>query len=519
MEVRESKRIAVNVLATYGRSLYALAVGLFCGRWTLMSLGEVDYGLMGLVGGLMAFVTFLNNLMAQAVGRFYAFSVGQARTAAVVEEGVDECRRWFSVALLIHTAVPVVLVAIGYPAGVWAIERFLTIPPDRVGACLWVWRFTCLSGFVAMVNVPFQAMYTAKQEIAELTIYSFVTTTLNACFLGYMVTHPGVWLTRFAVWTCALGIAPSLIIAVRAVVKYPECRLRTAWLWDGGRFRELLTYAFARFLAELAGMVSGQARAILVNKYMGPRFNASMAIGNTVASQALTLSGSLSGALWPAVANKAGEGKESEVMRLSHMASRVSSLLVLVFALPLAVEIREVLRLWLVEPPVFAAEICVAVLLCDAFQRSTEGYWMVILGLGRGVVDYSRRTCLAGFVFVVVAWAAFAGGMGMTSVILGLVALAVTLVAVRLVMGRRLVGLSVRHWLRHVFVPLVALSGLTLAAGFVPRLLMEPSFLRVIVSTAVCEAVLLPLAWFLVLDEGEKEAVRRKIAGVWRRGR
>ena len=46
-----NRRIALNILATYGRSLYALALGLFCGRWCLMALGEVDYGLMGGVGG------------------------------------------------------------------------------------------------------------------------------------------------------------------------------------------------------------------------------------------------------------------------------------------------------------------------------------------------------------------------------------------------------------------------------------------------------------------------------------
>ena len=42
----------LNIIATYGRSLYALVIGLFCGRWTLMALGEVDNGLMGVVGGL-----------------------------------------------------------------------------------------------------------------------------------------------------------------------------------------------------------------------------------------------------------------------------------------------------------------------------------------------------------------------------------------------------------------------------------------------------------------------------------
>lgn len=40
-----NRRIFLNIVATCGRSLYALAIGLFCGRWTLMALGEVDRGL------------------------------------------------------------------------------------------------------------------------------------------------------------------------------------------------------------------------------------------------------------------------------------------------------------------------------------------------------------------------------------------------------------------------------------------------------------------------------------------
>ena len=53
-----NRRIFLCIIATYGRSLYALVIGLFCGRRTLMALGEVEYGLMGVVGGLMVFIGF-----------------------------------------------------------------------------------------------------------------------------------------------------------------------------------------------------------------------------------------------------------------------------------------------------------------------------------------------------------------------------------------------------------------------------------------------------------------------------
>jgi len=46
-----------------------------------MTLGEVDYGLMGVVGGLTAFIGFFFGILSGAVGRFYAFALGRASVA------------------------------------------------------------------------------------------------------------------------------------------------------------------------------------------------------------------------------------------------------------------------------------------------------------------------------------------------------------------------------------------------------------------------------------------------------
>jgi len=49
-----NKRIFLNIVATYGRSLYALVCGLFISRWVLAALGKTDFGLYGVVGGMTA---------------------------------------------------------------------------------------------------------------------------------------------------------------------------------------------------------------------------------------------------------------------------------------------------------------------------------------------------------------------------------------------------------------------------------------------------------------------------------
>ena len=47
-----NRQIFLNIVATYGRSLYALVCGVFIGRWVLAALGTSEFGLYGVVGGM-----------------------------------------------------------------------------------------------------------------------------------------------------------------------------------------------------------------------------------------------------------------------------------------------------------------------------------------------------------------------------------------------------------------------------------------------------------------------------------
>ena len=506
----ENRRIFLNVVATYGRSVYALAIGIFTARWALNALGQTDYGLVGVVGGLAGFVSFVNGLLSFSVSRFYAVSVGSQRNLADKSAGVEDCRKWFNTALLIHTVMPVTLVIIGYPIGEWAVRSFLTIPLNRIDACLWVWRFTCISCFIGMVSVPFNAMYGAKQDIAELSIYGFATSTLNAIFLYYMITHPGVWLARYAMWTCLISSVPVIIQMIRSFCKYSECRFVKRYLFDWWRIKQIFIFGAARFWTMLSNIVSGQGNAILVNKYLGPEFNASMTLGNTVVSHTLTLSSALTGAFAPAIMNAAGEKAVEKVHRLSYQLCRIGSLLVLVFAIPLALEVNEVLVLWLKMPPPYVSELVLAILVDVVLERMSEGLYMPIIAFGDGMVRYSWWAGWCGMARFAIAWILLVSGLGIYGVCIALVVARIVVVLMRLHMGKVLAGMPIRKWLVTVLYPIGLLTCCTLFAGLVSRLI-EASFCRIVLTTMICELMLLPGAWLLVLSREEKSFVVAKV--------
>ena len=47
-----NRRIILNIIVTYGRSLYALVCGVFISRWVLAAAGKSECGLYGVVGGM-----------------------------------------------------------------------------------------------------------------------------------------------------------------------------------------------------------------------------------------------------------------------------------------------------------------------------------------------------------------------------------------------------------------------------------------------------------------------------------
>lgn len=509
----ENRRIALNTLATYGRSLFTLACSLFTSRWILMALGHSDYGLFGVVGGLMAFIAFFNSVLGGSIGRFYAFSIGAQRIDPS-ENALEECRKWFNTALSLHSIVPVVLVAVGYPIGVWAIRNWLTIPEGRIEDCVWVFRFSCLSCFVGMVNVPFSAMFTAKQNIVERTLYQTISVALNFAFVGYMVCHPGDWFLKYALFGCMISIAPQLVICVRACQLYPECRLNQRYLFLRAYFRKLGGFAGWQMLGGLCGLLRGQGITILINKFFGPSINASMSVAQKVDVQSSTLASAMIGAFSPAITNACGAKDYDRMRSLAYRSGKIGVLLSLLFVLPLSLEIREVVRLWLKTPPPYTAGLCLCIMFQHLAYVLTTGHMTAITALGR-IREYYIGVCSVNILTVPIAALFLWFGKSPYYVGYTLVAMMAVNSLLRVFFARKLVGMSARYWLHWSVLPLTVCTVLSAGIGLIPRLFLAPGVFRILATGFLTEAMLLPTAWFVVLDADERNYIRNRIHRWW----
>ena len=507
----QNKRIILNVIATYGRTMFSIVCGLFTVRWVLMVLGHEDFGVYGVVGSMAIFVVFLNTQLSDALARFYAVSIGSVKASANSLDALEDCRAWFSCGVAIHLAVPLLLVLVGYPIGVHALEHgWLTVPPNKLNTCIWLWRFSCLSSFVSMVNSPFQAMYIAKQNIAELTIYTFAQTAVRTVFVYAMTIIPGDWLFGYGLGMCLISMAPQMLICWRAFRVFDECRLRYSSLSDLSRMRQIASFAWWKMFSGIGFIARHQCLEIIVNRHFGPKANASYTVAATFGAEAASLTGALNGAFSPVISAAYGEGRLDYMRKMAMRSCKFGTVLTLMFAIPMFLEANEVLRLWLKNPPDNAVSMCEVMLGVVVIEKLTAGHYMAVSAVGdiRGLMIWRGLSCLLAIP------AALLAIRFVPTVVSVPVALLVTTVIVAfsdVYYARVKASMGICPWIKEVIIPLVALALVCAGAGSLVVAVLRESFLRVCATTFVCLIAFAPMVWVLCLDAEERQFVVNKV--------
>lgn len=216
------------------------------------------------------------------------------------------------------------------------------------------------------------------------------------------------------------------------------------------------------------------------------------------------------GAFSPAIYNAWGAKDYDKARNMAYQTCKIGTLLILVFSLPLSLEVDEVLRLWLKNPPQYAAGICLFVMAMTVIDKMAVGHMICVNA--NGVVAAYQAFLGTTLVFTLpLAWLLVKMGIGVYSVGWAMVATMTICASGRVWFARHLVGMSARYWLRKVFVPLVIVIALSLAVGMLPKLFLPASFLRVCFTTGIVEILLIPFAWFLILDDTERSFVVSKV--------
>ena len=498
----QTKRIILNVVATYGRSFITLFMGLFSARWVLEALGQTDFGLYGVVGSVIFFVTFLNTVLSMSMTRFYSYSIGAGKNMSE-SEAHNDLKGWFNTALSIHLCIPLILITIGYPICAYALDNWLVIPPDRIQACIWVLRISFVCAFVSMVSAPYVAMFTAYQYITELVVFNLIQTTVLFSGAYALLFCSGDRLIAYAALQLIVYSVILILQVLRARRIFAACRVSLSHMFDKNRLKDVFVFSGMKALGGLAWVLRGNGSAMLLNIAFGPKANAAFSVSQQLSSQASAFSGHLISALTPAVTTAVGAGDWSNARALTMRCCKFGALLVIFFGIPLIAEMEYFLTLWLKTVPLYAKELCIAMILVFLIDYLTNGHQIVISAHGK-ITAWQTYDAIVLFCTLPIGWSFIKLGVGVCGIGYAYLVTIVLMSIGRLYFAQGLMNISILQWWKSVFLPITFLIFLVfISVNFVVRNI-EMSFLRLCITSVISFILTIVLAWLIVLDKYER---------------
>lgn len=471
----KSSRIARNTLMLYVRMFVLMLVGLYTSRVVLHALGENDFGIYNVVGGVVAMFTIISGALNSAVSRFITFEMGKGNSG--------QLNKVYSTAVTIQLILALIVVVLAEPIGLWFIENEMTIDPARIPAAKWVLHFSLLAFVINLMSVPQMASITAHEKMSAYAYIGIMDGLLRLGVAFLILRSPIDRLVYYAALMAAVVLLVRMAYGIYCRLHFPECRYRP--VFDRPLMKEMFSFAGWNFIGVTSGVLRDHGGNILVNLFSGPAVNAARGV-------AVQLNGAVQGfvtnfmtAVNPQITKSYASGDMDYLYPLLRRSSRMSFYLLFMIALPVIFNTEFLMQIWLKKVPEHSA-LFVQLFLVFALSESLSNPLITaMLATGR-IRNY--QLAVGGLQLLNVPVSYVCLKMGAAPEVTVVVAIIISQICffVRLFMLRSMIGLDMGRYVREVYLNVLVVAAVALAVPMLTCPHMPEGFGGFCLSVAVC---------------------------------
>lgn len=510
MEIRQDgKRIARNTLMLYFRMFLLMLVGLYTSRVVLEALGENDYGIYNVVGGVVAMFTIISGALNSAVCRFITFEMGKGPAS--------QLRKVYSTAVTIQLFLALVVVILAEPLGLWFIDNKMTIDPSRIPAARSVLHFSLMAFVINLMSVPQMASITAHEKMSAYAFIGILDGFLRLA-AAVVIMHSSA--DRLVLYAALMAVAVFIVRVAYGIYchrHFPECRFSP--VFDMKLIKEMFSFAGWNFIGVTAGVLRDHGGNILVNLFSGPAINAARGV-------AVQLNGTVQGfvtnfmtAVNPQITKSYASGDIDYMMSLVRKSSRMSFYLLFIIALPILFNTEYLLSIWLHDVPERTVDF-VRLFLVFALSESLSN---PLITAAQATGNIRRYQSIVGGLILLNLPASYiflkAGAAPEATVAVAIVISQICFAA-RLFMLRGMIGLDSWAFFRRVWSNVLLVSLAALPLPHVCELIIPGGFCGFLLSSSICVLSAGLSIFFIGCSRDERKQiagfVKKRIEGCWK---
>ena len=371
--ISSDRRIAKNAILLYFRMFISMAVGFYTSRVVLDVLGAEDFGIKGVVGGILAMMGFLTTSMSGATSRFLTYELGKNDKKRLSDT--------FSSAMIIHVAIALIVFVLAETIGLWFLENKLVIPENRMVAARWVYQVMIFSTMLGITQVPYNATIIAHEKMGIYAYLDILNVTLKLLILYLLVIGHFDKLILYSILTMAVNVLMISLYRIYCVRHYKESKLHFVWRPD--ILKPMLGFSGWDLYGNASNLARNQGVNMLVNIFFGLIANAAVSIAFTVQSIVMKFTSGVTVAVRPQIVKSYAVGDTERMSSLIYMSSKYLFLLLLMISVPVFMEAHYVLDLWLKDVPAFTVWLVRLMILFNFFALMSTIQAMGIHATGK----------------------------------------------------------------------------------------------------------------------------------------
>lgn len=371
-QATNNKRIAKNTMFMYVRMILLMFVGLYASKVLLNTLGVEDYGLYNVVGSIVTMFSFLNATLSTSTQRFLNIELGKK------DDG--DAKNVFGCSLLLHIILALIVLFLTETVGLWYVMEKLVVPAGRETAAMLVYQCSVISICIQIIQLPFMSTIIAHER---MNIYAYVSIYEGLAKLGVLFAIqllPYDNLVLYALLLLCVQISVALIYNIYSQKNFKEAGFHT--YYEKKLFRDMLGFSGWNVVGNVATVCNSQGLNMIMNLIFGTVINAARGIAFQVNALVHQLIGNFQLAVKPQVIKYYAAGQKDEMAKLVFNAAKYSACLVIIAAVPLMLEIRPVLKLWLGDYPEYTVVFTQLILLRSVITSMTGNIVMVVHASG-----------------------------------------------------------------------------------------------------------------------------------------
>ena len=504
--MRQSTRLILNTIVTFGKIGVTLVLSLLTTRYILASLNDDDWGLLSALGASGVLLALITTSLTFSAQRHLAYEIGR--------EDKHQLRVVFNTALVLFFGLGLVLWVIGF----FIADPFLSIlkfPEERASAAFWVFQITLFEIVRTTWTTPFRAAATARQSLAFLAIFETGTAIVRlaaAIAIGYL---SGDLLIKFAVILLVGQVLLALALVISCMIRFEETRPQLG-LFSRKTLPEVAGFAGWALVLRTGWMFRLQGGTLLVNAFFGTVVNGAYAIGVQVASLLMRIAYTMMQVTQPAMTSALAKGNWEQVRTLCLCTSKYATQISMFAIVPLMLETESIMRLWLVDFPPGTVLFVQLTLVWATMVLTVRGHDTAIMAVGNlsRFVTATTSIILGAFVVSSIGFAVFNLEAWIFPV--SLIVASLLIVAYNVLIGGKLLRIPAVEWLRRTLLPIILSTIVPTTVATIVRYSIEPGVLRVVAVVGAYAMLAVPFGWF-VLEPIEKQKFRELISRVFSR--